>query len=127
MVLFELLFFVKDVISQIMQLDTVFIFIIIVVFVVVAYKIFSFLMRALIVGLIFAGFPLAANFFGFDFPITLHSMLSSAMLGFVVFFVYSAVATAFKIMGLALKPFRGKKGKTKVVYVKERKEKKKGF
>ena len=78
------------------------------------FKIFAFILRILLTGLAFATFPFIANFAGIAVPITVQSILLSAIAGIVIYFVYMGLRFGFKVMDLAFRPFKRLYRKKKV-------------
>ncbi len=72
----------------------------------VAYKVFAFVFRVLLTGLAFGLFPVVANFLGIAIPLTLESVLWSAIAGIVFYFVYSGIKFGYGVINAALWPFR---------------------
>ncbi len=90
--------------------------VIMVIFIVIAYKVVKILAKAAVIGLVAALFPIFANYFlGFEIPITVWNILWFAVTGVGLFFLYSFVRTGFGIIKLITAPiralFRGKKRK----------------
>lgn len=100
-------------ISQILsQPEIIIFFIIFLAFIVIAYKIFQFVAKAFIVGIIAALFPIFANMFlGFNIPINIQSILWFALLGIEIFLVYSFLLSIGKIVKIITYPFRRKQKK----------------
>ncbi len=118
MVVGELIGLGKDMLAQIMQLDTVLIFVILVIAAVIGYKILKYLMKAFIVGIVFGGIPIFMTFMGYPMDISFASISGWAVTGIVVFLVYHTISTTIKATKFILSPF-GSKKKEKVV-VKEK-------
>jgi hypothetical protein len=72
----------------------------------VAYKVFAFVLRVLITGLAFGAFPIIANFAGIPIPITLQTILWSAITGILIYFVYMGIRFVYRIINIAFYPFR---------------------
>jgi hypothetical protein len=98
---------IVDFLGQLSQVNTVVLFAVFLVFIVLAYKIFQALIKAFIVGVIAATFPVVANLMGMDIPLTLNSMIWFAVFGVVAYLFYATVSGGAKIIGLAMRPFRG--------------------
>lgn len=75
------------------------------VFAFVAYKVFALVLKILVTGLAFAAFPVIANIVGIGVPLTPQSILWSAILGIMIYFVYMGIGFGYKIINLTLKPF----------------------
>ena len=72
----------------------------------VAFKLFAFVFKLLLTGAAFGAFPFIANFLGIPVPITMQSILWSAITGIVIYFAYVGMRFGFKIVNLAYYPFR---------------------
>lgn len=126
MVVGEIIGVGKELISQILQLDVMLIFIILFVFIIIAYMVFKYLMRAFITGMLFAFIPILANFLGFPVEISFGVIFQYAIFGIIVFIVYSIIHTSLRVVGFILSPFkRSFKKKEKVVIKEVEKPKKK--
>ena len=113
-------------INEVLQLHPILIAIFLVIIIVIAFKVLKFAMRAVLTGICFSLFPIAATFLGFSFPITLQSLLWFAIFGVIVYLAYHTLVSGYKIMKIALSPFSklgAKKQRVKTVVVKEKKEK----
>jgi hypothetical protein len=77
------------------------------VFIVLAYKIFQALIKAFIVGVISATFPVIANLAGMDVPLTINSVIWFAIFGVTAFLMYATISGGLKIMRIFMRPFRG--------------------
>ena len=71
-----------------------------------AYKLFAFVLRVLLTGIAFAFFPLIANLVGIAVPLTLQSILWSAITGMVVYLAYLSIKFGHKIISAVFYPFR---------------------
>ena len=92
--------------SQLQQVSTVFLFIVFFIFIVLAYKVFQTLMKALVVGVIAAAFPIVANLIGMDVALSLNSILWFAIAGVALYFAYAFMSGGVKIVKIATSPFR---------------------
>jgi cell shape-determining protein MreD len=113
-------------ISEVLQMHPLLIAAILIILIMLAFKIFSFVMKAVFTGACFAFFPLVANLAGFSFPLTLQTILWFAVFGVIVYFGYHTVLSGYKIMRIALSPFSklsAKKPAVKTVIIKEEKKK----
>lgn len=99
----ELIF---EIMSQMQQINSVLLIVIFLIFIILAYKLFQTMIRAVIVGVIAAAFPFVANYFGFSVPITLNSILWFAITGVVLFLAYSFISGGIKIVKIVLTPFK---------------------
>lgn len=117
--------FVGNIISFALQLNIEILLIVIVVLALIAFKVFSFVMKAVFTGIVFALFPLVANYFGIPVPLTLNSIVSYALLGILFYFGYGMLSFGFKMTRLAMSPFKKsfKKEKPKKVVVEKESEK----
>ena len=120
---------IDDLLANIAHVDSTFLIIIFLVFIVIAYKIFKMVMKAAIVGIISASFPFLLSYVGIaTVPITLSSVIWFGMAGIAIFFIYSAINGFLRIIGFIFSPFSKKKDKEKVIIkevVKEKEDKKK--
>lgn len=115
------------ILAELANLDTTLLLVLVVIGVVVAAKIFQYLMKAIFVGVIFGALPVVLTFLGLEMEITLQSIASSALFGIAIFLVYAAVHTGLKVTKIILYPFRrffGKKKKPEKIIVREVREKK---
>jgi hypothetical protein len=119
MVVGEIIGIGKEVVSQILQLDVMLIFIILFVFIIIAYKVFRYLMKAFITGMLFAFIPILINFFGFPVTINFQVIFQYAIFGIIVFIVYSIIHTGLRAVGFVLSPFKKSYRKKERVVVKE--------
>lgn len=103
-----------DLARQLTQANTVLLFVVFLVFIVLAYKIFQAMIKAFIVGVIAATFPVIANLMGMDVPITINNIIWFALFGVAAYLLYATIAGGAKIMGLVMRPFRGLFGKKPV-------------
>ena len=93
--------------AAIAEVNTMLLLGVMVVFIIIAYKVFQYMMRAIFAGVVFGAFPFVANFLGIAVPITLGSILNYAVLGVTLFFAYASIRNAVRIMRFVLKPFKG--------------------
>ena len=117
----------KYLLGQVLQLDTMLLVILGIVLIIVAYKIFKYILKLVFTGIIFAFFPLIANFIGLEIPLTIQNILWSALLGIVVVFVYGIISTGFKVTKIILAPFKRKFDRPRVqkIIIREEHEEKK--
>jgi len=127
MVVGEVIGLGKEVISQVLQMDVIMIFIILFIFIIIAYKIFKYLMKAFITGMAFGFIPILANFLGFPVEISFAVIFQYMIFGILVFVAYSMIHTGLKIVGFVLSPFKGlfKKKQEKKVVTKVQEDEKK--
>lgn len=111
--------------GEMSQINTTMLVVAFLIFIVIAYKIFSTLLKALMVGIVAGAFPVVVNFLGFDVPVNLGSVMWFATFGIMLFLVYSSVLGGLKILSFLFKPFRAirRKKKERVVVVKEKSRK----
>ena len=110
--------FAGSVIAHAFTLSPEILLILIFVFAIVAFKVFSFVLKAVITGVVFALFPIIASYLGFGVPVTLSSIVTFALLGIIMYLVYGTLRFGFKITRFAMSPFKRafkKKEKTKVI------------
>jgi len=104
---------VAEVVAQFMDMNVILLFIGFVIFIIIAYKIFRVIMKALIFGLLGAAFPVAVNFlgadslFGISVALSLENIVFFAMIGIVVFIVYYLISGMMKVTNFVTSPFRG--------------------
>ena len=98
--------FLGEIFSQLMGMNSILLFIIFFIFIILAYKLFQTVIKALIIGVIAAAFPFIANALGFSIPINLNTILWFAIFGVLLYFAYSFIAGGVKIVKLVLSPFR---------------------
>lgn len=125
MVVGEIIGVGKEVISQILQLDVMLIFLILFVFIIIAYKVFRYLMKVFITGIFFAFIPILMNFFGFPVAINFQVIFQYAIFGIIVFIAYSIIHAGLRAVGFVLSPFKKSYKKKERVVVKEAKKPKK--
>ena len=123
---------VFSLISGVGTINVVLIIILLIIGIFLAMKLFGFLLRALLTGLAFGIFPVIANYLGIPIPLTIDSVVSSALFGIIAYLAYSAIRSGFGILKIILWPFRklfglGGGGKKPQVIIKEveKKDKKK--
>jgi hypothetical protein len=95
-------------------------------FILVAYKVVKFLIRALIIAVVAGVFPIFANrFLGMAIPITLQNVVWFAITGVEIYFVYVILCSIGKLAEIVMKPFSGKKTKKveKIIIMEKGKDK----
>ncbi|UCD07905.1 MAG: hypothetical protein JSW41_02990 [Candidatus Aenigmatarchaeota archaeon] len=98
--------FLTQIFSQLQQANSILLFIVFFVFLILAYKLFQTVIKALIIGVIAAAFPFVANMFGFNIPITLSNVLWFAIFGVVLYFAYAFISGGVKIIKIIFSPFK---------------------
>ncbi|MBU0530753.1 MAG: DUF2937 family protein [Nanoarchaeota archaeon] len=121
---------VGDIINIVLGLDTVLIFIVLFVFIIIAFKVFKYLVRVFITGVIFAVFPIIANLMGIPIPLTFESIAWSAIFGIILYLLYTSVMTGTKMLNKIMSLFgkllgTGKPKPQKIIIREVEKEKKK--
>ena len=108
--------------GSITQMNPVLLGVIFLFFIVIAYKVFQALIKAFIVGVIAASFPIVANLFGLDVPLTFYSVMWFALFGVAAFMLYATISGGAKIAGFAMKPFgvMFRKKNVKTIIIKEK-------
>jgi hypothetical protein len=96
---------IPDILVKLTQLNTVLLLALFFVFIVLAYKIFQALIKAFIVGVISATFPVVANLMGMDVPLTISSVIWFAIFGVAAYLMYATISGGARIVGMAMKPF----------------------
>jgi hypothetical protein len=97
--------FLTEFVTGFTQMNTVLMLAVFLVFIVLAYKIFQALIKAFIVGVISAAFPLVANLMGLNVPLTLTNVIWFAIMGVTAYLMYATVTGGARIIRLILKPF----------------------
>ncbi len=113
---------VTEIISQMLQLDTMSLFIVLFLLIIIAYKLFKYLMKVFMTGMVFALFPIIANLIGIPVPLTFQSVMWSALFGIMAYLVYSMARMGLKVVSIVLSPFKRmfkKKPKVEKVIIKE--------
>jgi hypothetical protein len=100
-------FLTGDLITSIAQTSPILLGIFFFVFVIVAYKALQIFIKAIIVGIIAASFPIVATFLGYSVPITLTNMMWFGVLGAGAFIVYSLIMGGVRTSRAVMSPFRG--------------------
>lgn len=120
---------IGDVINLVMGLDTGLIFIVLFAGIIIAFKVFKYLMRVVITGAIFGVFPIVGNMMGLAIPLTIESIIWSAIFGVVLFLLYTSLRTGTKILNTIMSIFGRLLGmgkpKQKVIvkeYIREKKK-----
>jgi len=96
---------VSDVLNLLMGLDTILLFIILFIGIILAFKIFKYLVRVFITGAVFAVFPIVANIMGMNIPLTFDSIIWSAIFGIVLYMLYTSVMTGTKLINKIMSLF----------------------
>jgi hypothetical protein len=92
---------------EFVQGDLIVFFLIFVIFIVIAYKLFKFIAKAAIIGLVAALFPVVGNYFlGLNIPITLGNIIWFAVTGIGLFVAYSIIRTGWRISKVITKPIK---------------------
>lgn len=124
---------IVEALGQFMQPQIILLFAGFFIFIIIAYKIFKVVAKALIIGLIGAAFPVVMNFLGFsslfgiEIGLNFQNIIFFALVGIVAFVVYYVISGIVKVTKAVTSPFRGGgKGKMRKEIKKEleRKEKK---
>ena len=91
-------------------------------FILIAYKVFKLLLKALVIGVISGLFPVFGNMFlGLSIPITIQNVLWFAVTGVEIYFVYHILVNIGKLAEIITKPFsRGKVKKVEKVIIMEK-------
>jgi hypothetical protein len=98
---------IPDILMKLTQLNTVLLLAVFLVFIVLAYKVFQALIKAFIVGVIAATFPVVANLMGMNVPLTISNVVWFAIFGVAAYLLYATISSGAKIVGLVMRPFRG--------------------
>lgn len=109
---------IMEALGQFMQPQIILLFIGFFIFIIIAYKLFKLVARALIIGLIGAAFPVVVNFLGFnnifgiEIALSFQNIIFFALVGIVAFLVYYVISGMVKVVGFMARPFTGsRKGK----------------
>ena len=89
------------------QMNTVLLMGVFLIFIILAYKVFQALIKAFIVGVIAATFPIVANLMGMDVPLTINSIVWFAIFGVTGFLLYATISGGVKMVRMVMRPFRG--------------------
>ena len=111
--------------SEISQMNLIFLVLVVIVLIIVGLKVFRYLLKALLTGVAFGLFPFVARAIGMAVPLTINTVVSSALFGVAIYFVFSAMKTGFKVTRWVLSPFRRlfrSKPKEKIVYREKEKD-----
>jgi hypothetical protein len=109
----------KDIIEQLLHMDVLMVFIILFFLAIIGWKILSYLMKAAMVGIVFAAVPIALNFLGYPMPLSFTTIFSWAVAGLTIFFLYHSIATVIRGLKFIMRPF-GSDKKEKTVVLKEK-------
>ena len=120
--------FLISFIKSLSQVNTILLSVVFIVFIVMAYKIFQALIKAFIVGVISATFPVVANLLGMNVPITISNIMWFAVLGVMAYLLYASVTGGARIIRLIMKPFGGlfRKKPVQKIIIREREPEKSG-
>jgi len=123
---------IAEALGQFMQLEVILLFVGFFIFIIIAYKIFRVVTRALLIGLIGAAFPVVVNFLGFsslfgvEIGLNFQNIIFFALIGIVAFIVYYIISGIVKVTKAVASPFRGgDKGKIRKEIKKELEKKEK--
>ena len=101
---------VVGVVFQFVEANSLFLVAAFLIFILIAYKVFKAIMKALFVAFVAGIFPLVMFFLGAYQPESLWAMFQTMMwfsiAGVAMFFVYSTMSTAAKIIKAVISPFR---------------------
>ena len=101
---------IVGIVFQFVQTNSLFLVIAFLLFILIAYKVFKTVMKALMVAFLAGIFPLVMFFFGMYEPESLWSMFQTMMwfslAGVAIFFVYSTMSTAARVIKAVVSPFR---------------------
>ena len=90
------------------DISLVLFFVIFVIFIIIAYKLFKFLFKAFLIGLVAALFPIFGNLlFGLNMEISLFNIFWFAVTGVGLFLLYTALKIVWKFLKTMTSPFRG--------------------
>jgi len=87
---------IAGILGGIAQLHPVFVLLIFILFVAVAYKVFKALIKALMIGVIAAIFPFFANYIGISVPTDISTIVWFGTFGVLFFLVYNVVHSVLK-------------------------------
>ncbi|GEM_PF-5205290 len=98
--------------------------VLLVVGIVIAMKVFGYLLRAVLTGIAFGIFPIVASYLGLPVAVTINTIVSSAIFGIILYMAFSAIKMAYGVLKVALWPVRkllgmGKGGEKPQVIIRE--------
>lgn len=124
---------IMEALGQFMEPQIILLFVGFFIFIIIAYKLFKLVAKALIVGLIGAAFPVVVNFLGFsnlfgiEIALSFQNIIFFALVGIVAFIAYYIVSGLVKVAGFLARPLRGgDKGGIRKEVRKEMERKEKG-
>ncbi|MEM5798894.1 MAG: hypothetical protein QXP39_02500 [Candidatus Aenigmatarchaeota archaeon] len=82
-------FEISAIFTWISGLDSLTLAILVIIALIIAFKIFQYLLKALVMGLMFALIPLGLRWLGFPVPVDISTVLFFILLGILTCFVYS--------------------------------------
>jgi CBS domain containing-hemolysin-like protein len=112
---------IAEALGQFLQMDIILLFVGFFIFIVVAYKIFQVVFKALLIGLIGAAFPVVINFLGFNnlfgvaIELSFQNIIFFALIGIVAFVAYYILSGIVRVTKFVTSPFRRRGGVRKEV------------
>ena len=94
-----------------------------IVFLIMAYMIFKQVMKAIIIGVVFAAVPVVLYLLGMEIDLSLQTIIWFSLFGIATYFVYDVISGWFKIMRILTWPIRAALRKP-AVKAKQKEEKK---
>ncbi len=123
---------IAETLGQFMQPEIILLFVGFFIFIIIAYKIFRVVTKALLIGLIGAAFPVVVNFLGFsnmfgiEIGLNFQNIIFFGLIGIVAFIIYYIISGIVKVTKAVASPFRGgEKGKIRKEIKKELEKKEK--
>ena len=71
--------------------------VLLVIGIVLAMKMFSYLLKAVLTGIAFGIFPIVANYIGLPVPVTIASIVNSAIFGIVLYMAFSFIKMGYNL------------------------------
>lgn len=104
---------IMEALGQFMQPQIILLFVGFFIFIIIAYKLFKLVAKALIVGLVGAAFPVVVNFLGFnnifgvEIALSFQNMIFFALVGIVAFIIYYVISGMLKAARFLARPLTG--------------------
>lgn len=115
--------------GQLSTMNMAVLLVLLVVGIVIAMKVFGYLLRAVLTGIAFGIFPIVASYLGLPITVSINTILSSAIFGIVMYMAFSAMKMGYGVLKIALWPVRkvfgmGRSGNKPRVIIREVEKKK---
>jgi hypothetical protein len=92
--------------GQISSMNLAVLLVLLVVGIVIAMKVFGYLLRAVLTGIAFGLFPVVASYLGLPVAVSINSIVSSAIFGIILYMAFSAIKMAYGVIKIAFWPFK---------------------